>query len=109
MNKINVDLENCYGIGRLQCVFDFTNASVHAVYAPNGIMKTSLARSFHDASNGESSSDKMFPHRATRRVLQDESGTALLPEQILVIPPYEDNYQPREVSTLLVDANLKAK
>ncbi len=109
MNKIIVDLENCYGIGRLNCEFDFTNSPAHAVYAPNGIMKTSFARTFRDASNGKPSSDQMFPSRSNRRILQDDSGATLLPEQILVIPPYEENYQPKEVSTLLVDASLKTQ
>lgn len=108
MNKLTVNLENCYGIGRLQCEFDFTRSPVHAVYAPNGIMKTSLARTFRDVSTGEASSDQMFPGRVTNRILQDQSGAELQSEQILVIPPYEESYQPREVSTLLVEASLKA-
>lgn len=107
MNKLKIELENCYGIGQLQCEFDFTKSPAHAVYAPNGIMKTSLARTFRDASNAEATSDQIFPARPTKRVLQDESGAELQPQQILVIPPYEENYQPREVSTLLVEANLK--
>lgn len=109
MNKITIDLENCYGIGKLKCEFDFTRTSVHAVYAPNGIMKTSFARTLRDVSNAEVSSDQVFRQRITKRVIQDELGADLQPQQILVIPPYEESYQPREVSTLLVEASLKEK
>lgn len=109
MNKITIDLENCYGIGKLTCEFDFTRNSVHAVYAPNGIMKTSFARTLRDVSNTEVSSDQVFRHRITKRVIKDEQGADLQPQQILVIPPYEESYQPREVSTLLVAASLKEK
>ena len=43
MNKLTVDLENCYGIKALKAQFDFSGKRAYALYAPNGSMKTSLA------------------------------------------------------------------
>ena len=44
MNKIKIDLEYCYGIKKLITNIDFTNSNVICIYAPNGLMKTSLAK-----------------------------------------------------------------
>jgi hypothetical protein len=41
MNKLNIELENSYGIKKLKCSLDFTDKSTYSIYAPNGIMKTS--------------------------------------------------------------------
>lgn len=109
MQTVKVELENCYGIGRLVCEFDFAQAKVHSIYAPNGFMKTSFARTFRDISRSEPSVDQMFPARITRREVSDEGGNAIRAEQVLVIPPYEEAYQPEHVSTLLVEESLKAR
>ena len=109
MQKVSVKLTNCYGIGKLDCEFDFSSGRVHAVYAPNGVMKTSLAKTLADISKGQKPSDQMVPSRPTGCQVTDEHGVALKPEEILVIPPYEANYQPKEVSTLLVHAELKRR
>ena len=42
MNNLNVELENCYGIKKLQVQFDFSQHKAYAIFAPNGTMKTSL-------------------------------------------------------------------
>jgi ABC-type multidrug transport system ATPase subunit len=44
MDRVIVDLENCYGIKKLAQEFDFRNDRVYAIYAPNGAMKSSLAQ-----------------------------------------------------------------
>ncbi len=61
MNKLNVDLENCYGIKKLAKQFDFSKQKAYAIYAPNGAMKSSLAKTFKDIAEGEASSDRIFP------------------------------------------------
>jgi hypothetical protein len=109
MQKVTVNLKNCYGIGEVSCAFDFNRAPVHAVYAPNGFMKTSFARTLSDLSRNEDSRDQMFPTRVSVREVTDESGASLSAEHVLVVPPYEESYQPKNVSTLLVEASLKAE
>lgn len=46
MNTLKIDLENCFGIGKLCHTFDFSRNSISLIYAPNGTMKTSFAKTF---------------------------------------------------------------
>lgn len=108
MNKLNVDLENCYGIKKLQKQFDFTEQTVYAIYAPNGAMKSSLAQTFKDVADGTLSKDRIFPARVCARAITDETGADLTKESVLVIPPYDEVFGHTEkTSTLLVDIKLR--
>ena len=49
MDRVKVDLKNCYGIKALKKDFDFSKTRAYAIYAPNGVMKSSLAQTFLDA------------------------------------------------------------
>lgn len=77
MKTVSIDLENCYGIKKLQAEFDFSKAKACAVYAPNGSMKSSLAQTFQDVADGVASKDRIFPARACRREIKDEAGADL--------------------------------
>ena len=108
MDRVSVDLENCYGIKRLHVQFDFSQESVYAIYAPNGAMKTSLAQTFQDIANAVSSTDRIFPTRVSSRNITDEHGVDLVKESVLVVPPYDEELGHTEkTSTLLVDAKLR--
>lgn len=44
-NRLNIDFENCYGIKKLKHEFSFSaRHHTQLVYAPNGMMKTSFAK-----------------------------------------------------------------
>jgi len=108
MNKLNIDLENCYGIKKLKKEFDFSQQKVYAIYAPNGSMKTSLAETFKDVADGTVSKDRIFPSRACKRKIIDENGADLPKESVLVIRPYDAVFGHTEkTSTLLVDSKLR--
>ena len=108
MDKINVSIRNCYGIKRLDYEFDFSSESAYALYAPNGVMKSSLARVFSDIAEERKSGDRIFKNRDPVRTITDENGNELDPECILVVPPYEpDLNKDEEVALLLVDAKLR--
>jgi hypothetical protein len=108
MNKINIELENCYGIKKLKAEFDFSNGKVYAIYAPNGVMKSSLAQTFKDVADGTASKDRIFPARACVRKIADEKGVELPKESVLVIRPYDEVFGHSEkTSTLLVDSALR--
>jgi hypothetical protein len=108
MKEINLALENCYGIRKLDYKFDFSGESVYAIYAPNGSMKSSLAQTFKDVAQGEPSKDRIFPARVSVRKITDENGADLLPESILVLPPYDEVFSHNErTSLLLVNDKLK--
>ena len=108
MNCVTVDLKNCYGIKKLNHVFEFTQRKEYAIYAPNGSMKSSFADVFKDIADGKESQDRIFPSRKTARSITDENGAALTPESILVLPPYDQFFSHTEkTSTLLVNNTLR--
>lgn len=108
MDRVRVQLENCYGIKKLDHEFNFSERRAYAIYAPNGSMKSSFAETFKNIAEGKPSSDRIFPSRATLRKIIDENGADLPPTSILVLPPYDEFFGPTEkTSTLLVNATLR--
>jgi len=110
MDKVKIDLKNCYGIKDLKKDLDFPKGPAYAIYAPNGVMKSSLAQTFLDASKGVDSVDRIFPARKTSRKITDENGKDIEGESILVVLQYDPEFGPTaKTSTLLVDAKLRAE
>jgi hypothetical protein len=108
MDRVKIDLKHCYGIKELKESLDFSKTPVYAIYAPNGVMKSSLAQTFQDAASEVDSHDRIFPNRVTMRQITDEDGKDINGERVLVIKPYDEGYGPTEkTSTLLVDATLR--
>ena len=83
MKTLNISLEHCYGIKKMQHTFDFSNTETFAIYAPNGSMKTSLAETFKDIAEERKSKDRLFPSRKTTRRILDEDGLPLTPAHVL--------------------------
>lgn len=108
--KLRLDLENCYGINKLEQEFDFTRIDgldgVCSLYAPNGTLKTSLAKTLKDIEDGKPSKDIIFPERETKRIVTLD-GKAVTADQIMVINSYDESYSSKQVSTLLVNEALK--
>jgi energy-coupling factor transporter ATP-binding protein EcfA2 len=108
MNNLNIELENCYGIKKLQAQLDFSQHKAYAIYAPNGAMKTSLAQTFKDIASGTASKDRIFPDRVCIRKITYKNGIDLTKESVLVIRPYDEEFGHTEkTSTLLVDSKLR--
>jgi len=108
MDRVTVDLQNCYGIKSLKHEFDFSEKAAFALYAPNGVMKSSLAETFYDASAGQASKDRIFPDRAALRSIKDEAGVEIEGERVLVVRSYDAEYGLTEKHcTLLVSAELR--
>lgn len=108
MKKLKVELVNCHGIHQLSTVISFDKGNASAIYAPNGLMKTSFARTFSDLAAGAVSCDNLFPDRPSERVITDQDGAALRAEQAVVIVSYDEEMGPTaETSTLLVDKVLR--
>jgi hypothetical protein len=49
---LKCELKNCYGIESFNQEFDFTTNKTFVIYASNGVMKTSFARTFAALQNG---------------------------------------------------------
>ena len=108
MKKLNLALEYCYGIRKLDTVLDYSKSSTVAIYAPNGAMKSSLANTFQDIADGVPSKDRIFKTRVTRREVKDETGADLSAGGVLVLRPYEEiSGQGGETATLLVNLALR--
>ncbi|CAK0714769.1 hypothetical protein FGAF1267_06490 [Escherichia coli] len=62
--KIGLELENCYGINKLVGELDLTRFDgidgVCSLYAPNGTLKTSLAKTLKDIEEGGNDSNLLI-------------------------------------------------
>lgn len=108
--KLILDLENCYGINKLVKELDFTRdgdvGGVCSLYAPNGTLKTSLAKALKDIEESKVSKDIIFPERETKRLVSLDD-QPLDTNHIMVINSYDESYSSKQVSTLLVNEVLK--
>lgn len=75
VKALKVALKNCHGIRELDATFSFDTGNAVVVYAANGTMKTSFARTLEDLAYGRETSDHMFPARETERRVTDENGS----------------------------------
>ena len=66
MDILECKLKNCYGIDEFNHEFDFTNTNVITVYAKNGLMKTSFAKTFKKIQDGKADEirDEIFDIKA---------------------------------------------
>lgn len=109
MQKLVINFENCYGIKEMKHTFDFSEKQSIAIYAPNGSMKTSFAKTFIDHSKGNPSSDLVFPSRQTVRDIKDEDDIEIPEDEIFVIKPYDKGFESQKTSKLLANAELKSR
>jgi len=108
MQHVVIDFKHCYGIKTLKWDFDFSKKPAYAIYAPNGVMKSSLAQTFLDASRKQASRDRIFPNHKTSRSIADEKGKEVDGERVLVVVPYDEALGPGEqTSVLLVNKKLR--
>ncbi len=104
--KLSIKLKNCYGISSLEKELDFSEKNICSIYASNGTMKTSLAKTFIDLSKGEKSKDEIYPDRETIREIKND-GSDLEEDEVFVIKPYDQEYKSDNISTLLVNQEIK--
>lgn len=91
MNELRIALRNCHGIGTLNERISFANNRRHlAVYASNGSMKSSLAKTFKDVREGRDPNDHIYPERPSSCSITDENKNSIKPEAILVVDPYDN-------------------
>ena len=109
MDRLNLSLINCFGIRRMQCDIDFSSCNTCAIYARNGMMKTSFSNTFRCIQKNKAMEicDKIFNIPGEITVKTD--GGALNPEEVFVIKSYESFYESKNLAALLVDPSLKSK
>lgn len=110
MEKINLDLQYCYGISSLNHTFDFSNNNMPIVlYAPNGTMKTSLAKTLREYSKGLEPKDLVFEDRPSSCLVLDEAGNSVAKEAIFVVESINEKYSSDRISSLLASDGLKSE
>ena len=111
MNYLDVNLENCYGIGKFSHKFDFSANNTHLIYAPNGTMKTSFAKTFKDVSKDDKK--KFWP---SDRIYQDQKtvcdikidGSNIDAKTILVVDAEDSGYDTSDkISSFIASKELK--
>ncbi|NCC70741.1 hypothetical protein EOM09_04110, partial [bacterium] len=110
MKKLKVDFQNCYGIKKLSCNFDFSKCNTFVIYAPNGTMKTSFAKTLNDIANGKKPHDQIDDTlKSTFNLFIDNSSNQIKPEEICVIESYNKKALDSEdkILTLLADDKTK--
>ena len=106
-DKLNINLKYCYGIGKLEAELEFKHKG-YAIYAPNGVMKTSFAKTMMDLSAGNTPKDLHFPDREPTCEIT-LNGEGLKKEEVFVVKSYDDKFSSSQVSTLLANAELRTK
>lgn len=109
MQKIKCDLVNCYGIQKLESEFTFSDTSVIAIYAKNGLMKTSLAKTFKKIQDEKRDEirDEIFDIQGEVKITID--GQGITNKDVFVIKSFEASYQSTNLADLLVDESIKEK
>lgn len=114
METIKIDWENCFGIGKLNHEFNFgaQNSNSFMIYAPNGTMKTSFAKTFDLVSKNVSSNmpcDKVHINKVPKYEIYS-AGIAIEPDSILVINAEDNGFDAsHRISNFLASADLKRK
>ncbi|WP_416440570.1 hypothetical protein ACH3O9_11585 [Leeuwenhoekiella sp. A16] len=110
MKQLNIQFENCFGIGKLHHQIDFEKSNTHLVYAPNGTMKTSFAKTFELISKDDPKNkpcDRIYKSRVSKyQILNEDS--EINPDDILVINAEDDSFDASsKISSFLASKELK--
>lgn len=116
MEKLKIALENCYGIQSLVHEFDFDigsnpakpKAKACAIYAPNGLMKSSFAKTFEALAKGEQPKEERYNRAVSYSI---EAGGSVIPKEAIYVLKAEIdiNTENPAVTNILVDPENKAR
>lgn len=110
MGILTTELKNCYGIKSLDAEFDFTKEQrkAFAIYAPNGLMKTSFTRTFEALSRGEQPKEERFERFSIANVTF--KGVDIKKEKVYVLKSEIDiKSETDSVTNLLINQESKSK
>lgn len=111
MNEISFNLNHCFGITRLSQKITFEGENTVLIYAPNGLMKTSLAKALQLYRQGKANEVKDVVMDVPGSIeIKDEHGKMLLPGSIYVSNCEEpDSETPKNITSFLADSALKER
>ena len=113
MKKVQIRIQNAYGIGSFDHEFDFDyspgsghqrpeHSQTNIVYARNGTMKTSLAKALDSFAKDAPISDPVHNRTANVEVMAD--GTPLDKKKVFVVKSEEEYFESENMSLLLADS-----
>ncbi|MGL2678553.1 hypothetical protein ACQJ8K_01725 [Helicobacter pylori] len=103
-----INIENCYGIGKIQKTsLDFSKSNSYLLYAQNGVFKTSFAKSLTDLINNEMPKDNFYPNRESEIEIEF-NGKKILKENVAVFHSYDEKFSSEDsVTTFMAKSDLK--
>lgn len=105
MDNVSIKMKNCFGIKKLNQLFDFSERNTFTIYAINGTMKSSFARAFKCFQDGkiDEIKDKIYDIQGEFELKFDSNEAKR--EQVFVINSFDDKYE-ANISNLLIDKKL---
>lgn len=102
-------MNHCFGITKLSQELTFEGENTALIYAPNGLMKTSFAKTLRLYSQGKVDKVKdIVADIAGNIEIKDEYGNVVLPASIYVTNCEEsDSETPKNITSFLADSMLK--
>lgn len=113
MKNLKINLKNCYGIQSLEHEFGFDDSKqkpnrAFAIYAPNGLMKTSFSRVFEALAKGDTPREERYNRPSTHVVESD--GNAISKDAIYVLKSELDiSADSPAITNILVDPENKER
>lgn len=105
--KLQVNIQNCYGIGKFEKEFDFSNTNMYLIYAQNGIFKTSFAKTLKDIIEGKTPKDNIFTERTSNANVNINNNKPTK-NNLLVIDSFDEDFNSAEsVTTFMASKKLK--
>lgn len=109
MNTLKINLEHCFGIVKLSQKLNFAGENVALIYAPNGLMKTSFAKTIQLYGQGKADKVKDVIADIDGIIeIKDEQDNVVLPASLYVSNCEEpDSETPKNITSFLADSVLK--
>lgn len=105
--KLKIDLQNCYGIGALNHEVDYTENNIAVIYAPNGTMKTSLAKTISVLLAGKQPCDDFYKDRVSNAAITIDDAP-INKTNTYVFQSDDTTDGTKQISTFLANAGLKS-
>lgn len=107
MKQLKMNFENCYGIKKMRHNIDFAGSNVTVIYASNGTMKSSFARTFEAVRDEKNVEEQVFGRQSSYSIT-DENGADISPESIIVINPFNEKTYEHQ-GKLMANAGLSSE
>lgn len=111
MKILSIDFENCFGIGKLNHQFDFNSSNSYLIYAPNGTMKTSFAKTLDlIAKNDKKNQPKDHVHNKKSKFEALADGVEINPNTILIINAEDNSFDAtNKITSFIASKELKER